>query len=172
MHTKSDKPVSSRQALNDGDRFERWLAQHGALIERICRLYGRTIEERDDLRQDIHLAIWRSLATYRGDASEVTWIYRVALNVALSAERKRSPEADDTDVDELPATARDDDSRRQWLYARLRELTPADRSLAVLVLDGNSYADISEVLGISVSNVGVRINRLKGKLKKVLGEQA
>lgn len=172
MHTKSDKPVSSRQALNDGDRFEGWLAQHGALIERICRLYGRTIEERDDLRQDIHLAIWRSLATYRGDASEVTWIYRVALNVALSAERKRSPEADDTDVDELPATARDDDSRRQWLYARLRELTPADRSLAVLVLDGNSYADISEVLGISVSNVGVRINRLKGKLKKVLGEQA
>lgn len=170
--TKANAAARLTSDVDEAGRLERWLAEHGAVIERICRVYGRTPEERDDLRQEVHLALWRSLASFRGEASEVTWIYRIALNVALSAERKRSPEADEIDVEELPAATAGDDARREWLYARLRELSAAERSLAILVLDGNSYADVAEVLGISVSNVGVRINRLKARLKNILGDES
>lgn len=157
----------------DTTLLNRWLTEYRRLIYRVVMSSAASGAEQDDLFQEIAIALWRSTARFEGRSQETTWIYRVALNTAISFKRG-APQPPPTDQAELlPAeTSVEQEQELDWLYRRLRELDPVDRSIVVLYLDGTSYADMASILGISESSVGVKINRVKQKLKMLIGAQS
>jgi len=156
--------------MQNSDQLQRWLTEHRGLIHRVVMLYAFTFSDREDLYQEIATALWQSQDKFEGRAKETTWIYRVALNTALNLRRRKTPIMEElTDEEHLPEAP--ESERLDWVYSRLRTLGPVERSLVLLYLDGNSYEDISEVMGLSVSNVGVKINRVKARLRDLLSTE-
>jgi RNA polymerase sigma-70 factor (ECF subfamily) len=162
----------------DGERdqvFEGWIGAHKAILFKVARAYGSTHADREDLFQEIALQVWHSVEAFRGDAAVTTWIYRVALNTAIAWTRKqRKHGAGRQELDAasgLLAEPQVRDPRLEWIYQRIAELDEVNRSLALLMLDGFSYRDMSHVLGLSESNVGVRINRIKAALAAQLAKE-
>lgn len=143
--------------------FEAWLHQHGAILHKIARAYTNPTD-RDDLHQDLLLALWDALPFYRAEAKPQTFIYRVALNRALNWIRTRRPHVP---LPDLPAPTRDTDQLDQ-LYAAIAQLPELDRSLILLHLDGLTYAEIAQVLGLTETNIGARLTRLRQRLKEML----
>lgn len=149
--------------------FDAWLRVHKGVLFKVVRAYAFTPEDRDDLFQDIALQVWNSIPRYRGEAAVTTWLYRIALYVAISWTRKeRKHRAGKQPLEGfahlLTVAPHPQDPRLDWLYAHIAQLNPIDRSLMLLLLDGFSYKDMADILGISESNVGVKINRLKKRL--------
>ena len=164
--------------MTDAERnriLEEWLEAHKAILFKVARAYGTTHSDREDLFQEIALQVWHSVGAFRGDSAVSTWIYRVALNTALAWGRKERKH--DRGRQEFePATAlltvpQTRDPRLEWIYARIAELDEVNRSLALLMLDGFSYRDMSQILGLSESNVGVKINRIKAALSAQLAKE-
>lgn len=162
----------------DGERnqiFEGWIAGHKAILFKVARAYGSTHSDREDLFQEIALQVWHSVDAFRGDAGVATWIYRVALNTAMAwtrKERKHGTGRQGLDAASgLLAEPQVRDPRLEWIYQRITELDEVNRSLALLLLDGFSYRDMSQILGLSESNVGVRINRIKAALAAQLAKE-
>lgn len=148
--------------------FQQWLQQYKPLVFRIVRAYGETAMDRDDLFQEISIQVWRSVRAFREISSAKTWIYRVALNTAIKWAQKESKHADSEPFDQLPLmlqlSTTQPDERLAWLYEEIYRLDVIDRSLALLLLDGFKYREMAEILGITESNVGVKINRIKKQL--------
>lgn len=143
--------------------FEAWLQQYGAILHKIARAYAN-LTDRDDLHQDLLLALWDALPFYRAESQPQTFIYRVALNRALNWTRSRRPHVP---LPDLPAPIRDTDQLDQ-LYAAIAQLPELDRSLILLHLDGLTYAEITQVLGLTETNIGARLTRLRQRLKEML----
>jgi RNA polymerase sigma factor (sigma-70 family) len=138
------------------------------LIHKVCWAYTRTPEDRDDLFQEIALRLLSAGRNYDPTRKLSTWVYRVALNVAIDFHRKRERGrhvVPALDVHREPA-APEADQQIQELRELMERQDEIDRALLLLYLDGNSYREIGEVLGISESNVGTRLNRLKNKLRQ------
>jgi RNA polymerase sigma-70 factor, ECF subfamily len=155
--------------------FESWVGAHKAILFKVCRAYGANPADREDLFQEIALQVWHSVESFRGDAAISTWIYRVALNTALAWKRKERKHGEgrqdfETTTGLLISTP-DRDPRLDWIYQRIAELDEVNRSLALLMLDGFSYREISAILGLSESNVGVKINRIKVALAAQLAKE-
>jgi RNA polymerase sigma-70 factor (ECF subfamily) len=127
-----------------------------------------------DLFQDVLLQVWSSIPSFRGEAKETTWIYRVAFNTALAwrrgEQRRRkghetflkldtSPQVQPSHVDSLPER-----EIVEQLYAAIRQLPQVDASLALMLLDGLSYQEMADVLGISENYIGVKLNRIRKQL--------
>jgi RNA polymerase sigma-70 factor, ECF subfamily len=170
--------------LNDNleSLFKSWLSDHGGAVLKVARAYTLTTEDCQDLVQEILLQVWRSLPQFQGRASASTWFYRVALNTALGWHRKerrrrvrQQPilEIEDLSVAELDsaqqAFQRDLVDR---LYAAIRQLPRTEAALVLLYLEDLSYRQMAEVLGISECNVGVKLNRAKKALGKLMNENA
>ena len=153
-----------------------WLDRHRGLLSKVTRSFARSSHDQSDLYQEITVQIWKSIPKYRPVVKESTWMYRVALYTAMNwsrKERRTKFAIDEQEIDRVaavqPATA--EDSRLEWLYDKIAELDPVNRSLALLMLEGCSYREISDALGISESNVGVRINRIKNKWTSQLEQE-
>ncbi len=148
--------------------FLEWIQLHDAIPRKISRVYAPS-GHHAELYQDLLIAIWRAVPLYRGEAKPSTFLYRVALNCAMSwtrnhrVYRERHAELNN----KMPA-APPSEPRIAQLYAALGELSEADRSLALLYLDDLSYREIADVLGITENNVGVRLNRIKKRLEKTI----
>jgi RNA polymerase sigma-70 factor (ECF subfamily) len=151
----------------------------GAAIERLARSYELDARKREDLLQNIHLNLWRSLDRFDGQCSLRTWVYRVAHNVAathvMDERRRRSRPLvglDDLDVRDAGIQP---DADRGVLLSRLMELIqrlrPLDRELVILYLEGLSAAEIADVVGISAGNVATRIGRIKALLSHQANER-
>ena len=148
----------------------------GPALHRLCRGYEANLDAREELRQEILLQLWRALDGFRGEASLRTFVFRVAHNTAIkhvAKDAKRSP-ASDVDVDAFgaePATDAhlDRHRARQRLLMAIRDLETSNRELALLHLEGLSNVDIGEVMGISASNVGTRLTRLRARLARAVG---
>jgi RNA polymerase sigma-70 factor, ECF subfamily len=163
----------SRESL-----FRRWLKEHAGLVFKVARAFAPSAADRDDLVQEILLQLWRSLPRFEGKARESTWIYRVALNTALAwhrGENKRhTTQTPLLAIEELPEP--DDLARREReelvarLYAAIRQLPKVDAALVLLYLDDLSYREMAEVLGISETNVGVKLNRARKTLAELMKE--
>ena len=155
--------------------FESWIDAHKAILFKVARVYGGTHTDREDLFQEIALEVWHSVEAYRGDCAATTWIYRVALNTALAWRRKerrhRQGRQDIEDATGLLVAPSGRDARLDWIYQRIAELDEANRALALLMLDGFSYRDMAQILGLSESNVGVKINRIKAALAAQLAKE-
>jgi len=155
--------------------FESWIDAHKAILFKVARVYGATQSDREDLFQEIALQVWHSVEAYRGDCAATTWIYRVALNTALAWSRKerrhRQGRKDIEDATDLLVAPSGHDPRLDWIYQRIAELDEANRALALLMLDGFSYREMAQILGLSESNVGVKINRIKAALAARLAKE-
>jgi len=156
-----------------------WLGEHGASVMKVARAYTLTSEECQDLAQEILLQAWRSLPNFQGKASVATWFYRVALHTAMNWHRKdkrrRSSQQPLLDVQAVATDGANSAEQVQHrdtveqLYKAIHQLPQTDAALVLLYLDELSYREISEVLGISENNVGVKLNRAKKALAKLMG---
>ncbi|MBX2966390.1 MAG: RNA polymerase sigma factor [Cyclobacteriaceae bacterium] len=148
--------------------FETWLAGHKALIFKVVRAYAFTYMDRDDLFQEIIVQVWRSVPAFRQESSVATWLYRIALNTAIKWTRKEQKHSQSETLDSVQHILHDTDlrvdERLTWLYEEIHKLDEIDRSLALLLLDDFSYKEMAAILGITESNVGVKINRIKKHL--------
>lgn len=145
---------------------------------KVARAYTLTSEESQDLAQEIMLQAWRSLPNFQGKASPSTWFYRVALQTAMNWHRKDKPRrSKQKALIELHAVAPDSaDSAEhaqhrdtvEQLYRAIHKLPKTDAALVLLYLDELSYREMAEVLGISESNVGVKLNRAKKALRELM----
>lgn len=145
------------------------------VIHKVCWLYADSPEDRQDLFQEILFQLWRSYPSFAGKSNFSTWTYRIALNTAITALRKetRRPEQVELNTDAIAseAAAAGPASREQVeiLYRLIRRLSRVDRALIMLYLDDLSYREISEVLGLSENNIGVKLNRIKSRLQEMAG---
>lgn len=148
------------------DRFEALLDQHRGILFRVVRTYCRRTEDQQDLAQEIRLQLWRSLGKFDGKRAFSTWMYRIAINVAVSWTRLSSNRkvVSLADVDEPATTARIDDDQRE-LYALIDGLDSMNKALLLLTLEDLNHAEIGEVLGISAINVATKLSRLRQRLR-------
>jgi RNA polymerase sigma-70 factor, ECF subfamily len=151
--------------------FEDWLTRYRALIFKVVRGFGRTAHDREDIFQEIAIQVWHSVPSFQHRCAITSWIYRIALNTAISWLRREGKHEKSESLDKKDILLNEqtpDDERLSWLYGEIQKMDEIDRSLCLLLLDGFSYKEMSEVLGITTSNVGVKINRIK----KLLAEKS
>ena len=143
------------------------MEQHKQIIYKVCFMYASDDETVNDLFQEVTLNLWKSFSRFRGDSKVTTWVYRIAVNTCISWLRvsgKRIKTVPLTfSMTELLSDEQEKENLRE-LYALINRLGKLERALILLWLEERSYEEIAEILDISVSNVGVRINRIKAKL--------
>ena len=158
--------------------FSEWLSGHKGILFKVVHAYGFEHQDRQDLFQEITIQVWKSIDAFRGDSSVSTWMYRVALNTAITwvrKQRKHERRKQALEVGETLLTTGSVDAidpRVEWLYQQIGQLKDVDRSVALLLLDGFSYKEIGSIVGLTESNVGVRINRIKSALAGKRMEEA
>jgi len=160
--------------------FSEWLNEHAPVLHHVANGFAEGTD-RHDLMQELMLAMWRAVPAFRSTARPSTFIHRVAHNAALTWKRTqrnyraRVERFEAFHAGELDPVNPAGDRERETLdlvYAAIRQLPPADRSLILLHLDGVSYSEMAEIHGLTESNVGVRLNRLKQKLSDTMKEVA
>jgi RNA polymerase sigma-70 factor (ECF subfamily) len=159
-------------------QFRRLLDEHTGLLLKVVRSFTTGPPDADDLLQEILLQVWLSLPSFRAESKATTWLYRVALNSALAWKRRETKHREQRQaltlevIDEgaTPGESPADQEAIARLYEAVRALPPADRALVLLYLDGLSYSEMADVIGITESNVGVRLNRIKKSLAAQLNE--
>ena len=148
--------------------YHDWLAQHKPLVFKILKAYSRNNADENDLFQEIVIQIWKSIPSFKKQSSIHTWIYRISLNTAMKwSSRKGSKEVlDGNEYTKVVQPQHQSNDKLDWLYQEIQQLDKIEKSLTLLLLDGFSYQEMSDILGISTSNVGVKINRIKKHLKE------
>jgi RNA polymerase sigma factor (sigma-70 family) len=155
------------------DRFLDILENNIGIILKIAGAYAKTVHDREDLINDITLELWKSFASFKGESKISTWLYRVALNTSMNFKRKREKDRlfflDDLKNSESPQwlTEYQDTSHSEILYQCIDELSKLNKAIIMLYLDGNSHDEISDITGISKTNVGTKIGRIKEQLKNI-----
>lgn len=154
------------------DEFINTIERHKAIIIKICASYTRRIEDRKDLFSEITLQLWRSINKFKGDSELGTWIFRVSLNTAMNYKRKTKSgfiELSITKEIESAVTfnSSNDSPWIEQLYECINLLDKFSRGLILLHLEGYSYVEIAEIIGISHSNVGTKLSRIRIKLKDI-----
>lgn len=149
------------------------MQEHQGLIHKVCILYETDREARNDLFQEIVLQLWKSFHTFRGDSKITTWMYRIALNTAISGLRKlgRKIKTEELDDYHFNISERAEDSREeelQKLHWAIRQLTEIERAMIMMALDEVPYDEIAETIGITQNNVRVRMNRIREKLRNLM----
>jgi RNA polymerase sigma-70 factor (ECF subfamily) len=153
------------------DRFQALVGEHKKILYKVCNSYCRNRDDRDDLAQEITVQLWRSFGKFDERYRFSTWMYRIALNVAISFYRRESTRTRHVISGGEHLLEAIDDTQSQpedirLLYQFIEGLDPLNRALVLLYLDGNSYQEIADVLGISETNVATKINRLKKTMKQ------
>jgi len=147
---------------------------HRGIIYKVCNLYGLDQEDKNDLFQEVVLQLWKAFPSFRQESKQSTWMYRIALNTAITNFRKASkrPERRGISVDEFQipdlGAYPEEDEQMTLLKRAINCLTEIEKAIILLYLEEKSYEEISEIIGISKSNAGVRITRIKIKLEKII----
>jgi RNA polymerase sigma factor (sigma-70 family) len=144
------------------------LNKHRGLLYKVCNIYCSDPEDRKDLFQEIVIQVWKSLPTFRNESAVSTWMYRIALNTAITHFRKEQKQPDklaltDFDIPDFPSGDLLEEKTSK-LFEAIEKLDKLDKSIILLFLEEKSYEEISDITGLSKSNVGVRLNRIKTKL--------
>ena len=155
--------------------FVALLDEHQNIIHKICRLYTNNEVEHEDLFQEISIQLWRSYKRFEGKSKFSTWMYRVGLNTAITLYRKEKKRLNTQPLNEqFTAIAQEEyngqeDEQLEWLYQKIKHFSEIDKALVLLYLEDKRYDEIAETLGISAGNARVKMNRIKERLKKMLG---
>lgn len=146
---------------------------YAGIIIKICRAYTNSQEDFEDYYQEVCLQIWKSNESFEQQSEWSTWIYRISLNVCLTLLKKKKNNKQHFASDYLPpelvedSHAFEDESLNQ-LYNAIRQLSEIDRGVIMLYLEEKSHQEIAEIIGTNPNNIGVRIKRIKERLKKIL----
>lgn len=151
--------------------FLRTIQECQKIISRICNLYRDTKQDQEDLFQEIVFQLWKSYPGFKGESKVSSWIYRIALNTAIVVYRK--PGLAIKYYGEIPehlhpSSEKTRSGNEETLFNALRKLSDAEKGIISLYLDDFSYREISDITGISEGNVGVRLNRIKNRLKQLI----
>ncbi len=146
---------------------------YAGIIIKICRAYTNTQEDFEDYYQEVSLQIWRSKDNFNGQSEWSTWLYRLTLNVCMTLLKKKKNNPQHFASDYLPEEVTEDskafaDESLAQLYDAIRQLSELDRGVILLYLEEKSYQEIADIIGTSANNIGVRIKRIKERLKKIL----
>lgn len=160
------------------DQFQALLGQHEKIVFKVAAMYCRNTEDRRDLAQEICVQAWRSFGSYDASRPFSTWMYRIAMNVAISNARRAGHRERHTvpldegalDVADESATLYEPDERVRALHECIDQLDVLNRALMLLYLEDRSYREIAEVLGITETNVATKINRLKQRIRTGITE--
>ena len=153
---------------NDKWTFANLINEHQNIIHKICLVYTKNLEDRQDLFQEICLQLWKSFGYFREESKFSTWLYRVALNTAIGNIRKRNKwiryeqlkDVEDDDFDSIQK-----EERINTMYRAISELNRIDKAVIILWLEEKSYDEIAEIVGMTSKNVSVRLVRIKTKLQ-------
>lgn len=145
---------------------------YSGIIIKICRAYTDSQEDFEDYYQEVCLQIWKSKDNFKGQSEWSTWIYRISLNVCLTL-LKKNKKKQHTSSDFMPDVATEDgyvftDESLNHLYSAIKQLSELDRGVIMLYLEEKSYQEIADIIGTNANNIGVRITRIKERLKKIL----
>ncbi|MDY8134333.1 RNA polymerase sigma factor [Aquimarina sp. 2201CG5-10] len=147
---------------------------YARIIIKICRAYSNSQEDFEDYYQEVCLQIWRSKDNFVGKSDWSTWIYRLSLNVCLTLlkkEKKRNEQFFVSDTISPHITDHEEvfsDESLNQLYNAIKKLSETDRAVILLYLDELPYQEIAEIIGTNANNIGVRVKRIKNRLKKLL----
>ena len=155
----------------DQEKFIKILDENQAIINKICYGYANNSEDRLDLKQEVLIQLWKAYPKYKGDSHISTWIYRIALNTAISNYRKSIKKISQCEIThDIFQSIEDNDSvekkeQLEQIYYLIYRLNELERAIILLHLDDLKYKEIAEIIGISETNVATKINRIKSKLK-------
>jgi RNA polymerase sigma-70 factor (ECF subfamily) len=155
----------------DEKEFIKMVSENQAIINKVCFGYTNNLEDRNDLRQEIIIQIWKAYPSFNHKSKISTWIYRIALNTAISNFRRKKRNIKSNEL--LPAYYQIPDVEENKgleenilrLYQLINGLDDLEKAIMLLYLDYNSYSDIADIVGISETNVATKISRIKLKLK-------
>jgi RNA polymerase sigma-70 factor, ECF subfamily len=163
--------------IGEEKKFINLIQEHQGLIHKICIMYENDPDVRNDLFQEIVLQLWKSFPTFRGEAKITTWMYRIALNTAISGYRRQTRYVKTEDLQEFhfnisenySGDEREEDFQKlQWA---IRQLSEIERAMIMMALEEIPYEEIAETIGITQNNVRVRMNRIREKLRKLMCNQ-
>ena len=154
-------------------QFEKHIVEHELLLYKVCRIYAYTDADRQDLFQEIVLQLWKAFPKFKGDAKISTWMYRVAINTAITALRKKkdfiiSYEPAYLPIhhsDDNPGQAKEEQSRQ--LYNAIEQLSQVEKAIVMLYMEDRPYSEMEDILGINQGNIRVKMNRIKEKLRQL-----
>lgn len=155
--------------MDQKEIFNSWIKDYRALLFKVVRAYTLNNNDANDLFQDIAIQVWKSVPNFRHESSVSTWLYRIALNTAIrwsknNNRRNESMYSIDKSDYMLEYQVESQDERLEWVYYQIAQMNEVDKSLTLLLLDGFSYQEMADMMGITESNIGVKIHRIKKNL--------
>jgi len=155
------------------DFYTSSILPYAAIIIKICRAYTDSQEDFEDYYQEVCLQIWKSRDNFQGQSEWSTWVYRLSLNVCMTLLKKQKNNPQHTAVYHISSEISEEpkafvDESLEQLYAAIRQLSEVDRGVILLYLEEKSYQEIATIIGTNPNNIGVRIKRIKERLKKIL----
>ncbi len=157
--------------MDSKPQFLQMILEHQRIIHKICNLYCDNKEDKEDLFQEILFQSWRSFESFQGRSKISTWLYQVALNTALVNLKKEKRRVKGEEIEVGISVVEEQSVKKeehQLLHRALNDLNEIEKSIMMLYLEEVSYREIAEIMGLTETNVGVKINRIKIKLKPIL----
>jgi RNA polymerase sigma-70 factor (ECF subfamily) len=155
------------------DFYDKFILPYAGIIIKLCRAYTDSQEDFEDYYQEVCLQIWRSKDNFREESGWGTWVYRIALNVCLTLLKKKKNSkhhfvSDSLAEHETVENFAFSDESLNSLYEAIKKLSEVDRAIIMLYLEEKSYQEIADIIGTNPNNIGVRVQRIKKRLKKLL----
>ena len=158
------------------DFYKTYIFPYRGIIIKICKAYSNSQEDYEDYYQEVCLQIWKSRENFKNKSEWSTWVYRIALNVCLSLLRKQKKQNDAYDFEQnynqssnesdLNEESKDYSNDISRLYKEIKKLSEIDRAIILLYLEKKTYKEISQIIGINSNSIGVKITRIKKRIKK------
>lgn len=153
------------------EEFVRVIKEHEGVIFKITTMYTDNRDDQKDLYQEVVYQLWKSFGTFRAESKISTWMYRIALNTALTRLKKNKRMGNSVSIDKVVMEQTENydpefEEKLKLLYSHIKQLNVLEKGLMLLLLEGKKYEEIAEITGLSPSNVGTRISRIKQKLKQ------
>lgn len=154
------------------EAFIELINQHKGILHKICNIYFNLDPNKEDYYQEILIRLWKSYPSFKNQSEFSTWLYRVALNTAIDIIRKQNlrPKYTELSIVEynIPENEISESDKKEVLYMAINHLSDVEKAIILLYLEEYNYKEIAEIIGISESNTGVKINRIKNQLIKIL----
>ncbi|HWZ02873.1 MAG TPA: sigma-70 family RNA polymerase sigma factor [Mucilaginibacter sp.] len=155
------------------EQFILLITNNQGLILKVCNMYCNSREDKEDLFQDIILQLWRAYDSFNGDSKVSTWIYRIALNNAITRLRKETKrekfaKLDDSAFDIAAIDNKEENEQVLQMYNAIKKLSEVERAITMLYMDDYSYREIAGVMGLSESNIGFNLNKIRTKLRLIV----
>ncbi|HVG41135.1 MAG TPA: sigma-70 family RNA polymerase sigma factor [Chitinophagaceae bacterium] len=153
-------------------QFEKHITEHELLLLKVCHIYAYTAADRQDLFQEIVIQLWKAYPNFKGNSKLSTWMYRVAINTAITGLRRKKDFIISYEPSSLPTQISDNSSsaaedRLGELYKAIEQLNQVEKAIVMLYMEERTYDEMEEILGITQGNLRVKMNRIKEKLRQL-----